>query len=411
VQYKSEEQINVDIRKNTNNPKLKMQKSNILLNQRYDEESVKSLEEWTLKKNCFNKTQDNTKYASKILSRIRNSIDMTPQKTQFFNKTEYVTPSPISKNSIRACSFDISNLEFMQQENNKLTMSSIENNLMNEYLQLENMLENKNMKKQNLEHERDELYEKLKESKKKYLLLKEGKSAYDNQAKQDKIKFTLEKIIKKVTPQEVIEFKNFTRNEHKKELLKNAEQEIKKIQEEISKFDTKIGSMHNKITALKKEYLKVRHKLEDFYHDLLEKANEIHNDGIGWILKRIWEVKGNVKLTKFPHYLDSICIDYLMKSASKELKIKELKKEASSYRNNVSPGLKQQKMLDICEKIRILQSEIKKEKEEEIQRLIKEFKTNNYAKRFNITKDMLFKVMFGNNTGLRPVISNTYSVF
>ena len=90
-----------------------------------------------------------------------------------------------------------------------------------------------------------------------------------------------------------------------------------------------IKNLELDIENLKPE-IKLITKLQlDYYYGLLHDGNEIRLQGLSWIIKTIWYLKGNLSQRHFPRYLDNSSIEYLIMSSridiQKENLIKKLK--------------------------------------------------------------------------------------
>ena len=86
--------------------------------------------------------------------------------------------------------------------------------------------------------------------------------------------------------------------------------------------------------VIKEEYKLRKKKLEDkikfasdYYHKKLYEGLDIRNEGLIWIIKAIWNLGKNIKMSFFPNFLDKYSIDYLFKAAHKSYEITIIKNE------------------------------------------------------------------------------------
>lgn len=68
-------------------------------------------------------------------------------------------------------------------------------------------------------------------------------------------------------------------------------------------------------------------RLLDHYHKILYEGLDARQEGLMWVIKAIWNLGENVKLSFFPTFLDPISIDYLFTIAHKNVEISQLKCE------------------------------------------------------------------------------------
>ena len=113
------------------------------------------------------------------------------------------------------------------------------------------------------------------------------------------------------------------KNEKKNALNEQTLAQIEKTKlkgEEIKKIEEVIANK-NKILEKRIE------NLIDHYHQILYEGLDTRQEGLSWVIKEIWKLGQNVKLSFFPKFLDSISIDYLFTVAHKNVEITQLKTE------------------------------------------------------------------------------------
>ena len=121
------------------------------------------------------------------------------------------------------------------------------------------------------------------------------------------------------------------RNEQKDEINKSLEENI-----------TILNNFKKQFEAIKEEYKVQKKYLEekinflcDYYHRKLYEGLDIRNEGLIWIMKAIWNLGKNIKMSFFPNFLDKTSIDYLFKVAHKNVEITKIKNEIQKYRREL----------------------------------------------------------------------------
>ena len=113
------------------------------------------------------------------------------------------------------------------------------------------------------------------------------------------------------------------KNEKKNALNEQTLAHIEKAKlkgEEIKKLE--------ELIAAKSRILEKRiETLIDHYHQILYEGLDTRQEGLSWVIKDIWKLGQNVKLSFFPKFLDSISVDYLFTVAHKHVEITQLKTE------------------------------------------------------------------------------------
>lgn len=73
------------------------------------------------------------------------------------------------------------------------------------------------------------------------------------------------------------------------------------------------NSLEEKILQLKIEAAKEKNRLSEHYHSILNKGVDIRQEGLIWVLKAICEIKEIIKVSKMPNYLDETAIKFLLR--------------------------------------------------------------------------------------------------
>lgn len=267
-------------------------------------------------------------------------------------------------------------------------------------------------------------------------------------------KLEMIKGIKKKTPEQQEALIKFTLDLHKevnqreKNLIEfKQENEEKTIEKE--KLKIKAAELKEKIDDLKQEVENNKNKLLLHYHLLLREGKDTRNEGLVWIIKSIWNLGENVIMSYMPDYLDEICIDFLFSIAHKDYELYKMNEDLEitkqNLRNSINSFQKKgtldydpresrlkfviiyfnfqdenkfniyklmesmnkkthtnQEVMNLMSKVtdyenalKYYKTEIEKQKKREINRINKEFLTNDYQRRFNITQHTLVSAIYG----------------
>ena len=87
-------------------------------------------------------------------------------------------------------------------------------------------------------------------------------------------------------------------NEQLSKIIKNSDEKIKECNEEGTKYKYLFNELNN--------------EQKKYYLDILKKGNDIRNEGLSWVIKRLIELKVNLKEIIFPPFLDNEQIEYLI---------------------------------------------------------------------------------------------------
>jgi len=225
---------------------------------------------------------------------------------------------------------------------------------------------------------------------------------------------------------------NFNKLTEKKENIKN---EIKKIKNDIDKNKILINTLKLKIKKNKeilyKYYLKILYEGKDFHI----------NEGLTWIIRKIWKLNKEIPLNFFPNYFDYDCVQFVLeysklldkyeekkKIYDNENKKKFVNKKKNIFQtqsnlimlmnndekininiiknnnslnndNNINDNYADidKKVEKLEEEIRLIEKDIENLKNNELKRINKEFLYNEYERRFNIKYNYLISSLFGLN--------------
>ena len=111
------------------------------------------------------------------------------------------------------------------------------------------------------------------------------------------------------------------RNEKKGEIYKEKEE----YRVASKKLIQEIEEVKKAIKATKATLTEKIQTLSDHYHHILFEGIDTRQEGLVWVIKSIWNLGENVKLSYFPSFLDPVSIDYLFTVAHKNVEISALK--------------------------------------------------------------------------------------
>jgi hypothetical protein len=114
------------------------------------------------------------------------------------------------------------------------------------------------------------------------------------------------------------------KNSKVKEMLNSKLSQKKLYEEQINKSQNEIENINNDLKQYKLQYKNVREKLLVHYHKILYEGKDTRNEGLSWIIMKIWNLNSNVLLNFLPPFLDEECIIFLFKYTSGLIKINEL---------------------------------------------------------------------------------------
>lgn len=181
----------------------------------------------------------------------------------------------------------------------------------------------------------------------------------------------------KKAEKEIKIYKQQRRAEHSNDISRK----IKKIHSEKDDIERKLELKHKelkdidiKIRHLK---LKLNNKINDhqkYYFEELKKGIDVRRDGISWILIRLIELKAYFEYSKFPKFLSTDQIEYLLQIAYKTYEVSELIKLFQILKKNQ----KEMKENHLNERLMTASNAKVKRKKSELEKVIQgKQKTNN----------------------------------
>ena len=114
------------------------------------------------------------------------------------------------------------------------------------------------------------------------------------------------------------------KNNKVKEMLNSKLSQKKLFEEQINKSQNEIENINNNLKEYKLQYKDIREKLLVHYHQILYEGKDTRNEGLSWIIMKIWNLNSNVMLNFLPTFLDEECIIFLFKYTSGLIQINEL---------------------------------------------------------------------------------------
>ena len=90
-------------------------------------------------------------------------------------------------------------------------------------------------------------------------------------------------------------------------------------------------------------------KLSNYYHQKLYEGLDVRQEGLSWIIKAIWNLGENIKMSYFPNFLDNLAINYLFKIAHKQVQINNIKEKIDKNRKELD-----QKFIELNNKEKFL---------------------------------------------------------
>ena len=96
----------------------------------------------------------------------------------------------------------------------------------------------------------------------------------------------------------------------------------------------KIRILHNKIRSLKKELSKIRQRQLSYYYDLLKEGLDCRQEGLCWIIKAIWYLRAEVNPEHFPNFINDHGINFLIGMAKLSARHSEILYEFKTIVNH-----------------------------------------------------------------------------
>ena len=288
-----------------------------------------------------NYLQSDIEYVNRLkFYSVRN---ITNNKITLFNLKSKIDNETNEKEKIKQFNFKnlikINNLNCLkpkQEKNVKLNYSSYENKMKHMLFE------------ENLENELNKIYIKLKNIK---IDLEKQNEIKENLTKKiDELNLDLEILNnfnsltcldKKINnlinsenedPKKILERKlkleNFLieKNSEVNELKIININKLKKLIEEKNIINKKIEISNNSLNLLKIKYKEIKNKLLIHYHQILNEGKDTRNEGLVWIILKIWKLDSNVILDYLPKFLDEKSILFLFNYANGLLTLDKLNK-------------------------------------------------------------------------------------
>ena len=134
-------------------------------------------------------------------------------------------------------------------------------------------------------------------------------------------------------------------NEQLSNIIKNSNEKIKECNTEGTKYKYLFNELNN--------------EQKKYYLDILKKGNDIRNEGLSWVIKRLIELKVNLKEIIFPPFLDNEQIEYLINLSKLSFERNQLililntlkrrqKKDRSNSVNNINNFNERKNKENIC---------------------------------------------------------------
>ncbi len=214
--------------------------------------------------------------------------------------------------------------------------------------------------------------------------------------------------------------------------------EIQANMERLSKLTFKMGELKAQITSIKSMQL-------TYYHTLLREGTDSRQDGLVWIVKAIWTLGYNINPNKFPPFLDEFAVEFLLKYAKLDIEGDQIQREmrariveaqqrqrlreisvrssptrrcAAKSRRDGSrevPGspsallpsesstggvvhFMDKEVLEIERRLDEVKRKIKEMRQGEVARVLREFASNGYERKYNAGLKVVLAALAGENT-------------
>ena len=122
--------------------------------------------------------------------------------------------------------------------------------------------------------------------------------------------------------------------------IKKLDEDKENLRKEMEKKNKKILQIEDELRKLK---LKVNSRVAEhkrYYFDILKKGIDVRREGLSWILVKLIELKAFIEHSKFPKFLNTKQIEYLLKVAYKQYELSELVK-LFTILTNIQKNLKE----------------------------------------------------------------------
>ena len=131
--------------------------------------------------------------------------------------------------------------------------------------------------------------------------------------------------------------------------IKKLDEDKENLRKEMEYKNKKILNIENELRKLK---LKVNSRVAEhkrYYFDILKKGIDVRREGLSWILVKLIELKAFIEHSKFPKFLNTKQIEYLLKIAYKQYELSELVKLFTILTNrqkNLKDNINENKKLE-----------------------------------------------------------------
>ena len=196
-------------------------------------------------------------------------------------------------------------------------------------------------------------------TKKRKKVIKKKKSILNEQEeKWKKMEKSMKKTVKEkeVIKREIPSHERLIRHQKIVEINQVIINHIKKLDEDKENLRKEMEYKNKKILQIEDELRKLKLKVNSrvaehkrYYFDILKKGIDVRREGLSWILVKLIELKAFIEHSKFPKFLNTKQIEYLLKVAYKQYELSELVKLFTILTNrqkNLKDNLNNNKKLE-----------------------------------------------------------------
>ena len=131
---------------------------------------------------------------------------------------------------------------------------------------------------------------------------------------------------------------NYFKNQKKRDMDKKMKQrKVWELKKGLKELKIPLNSINNEINELRNIEKSTKEKLMKHYLELLYIGKEVRNEGLIWIIKKIWKLGENVPMSFMPTFLDFDSIKFLFNMAKISTELESTKK----YINDIKIKLKE----------------------------------------------------------------------
>lgn len=124
-------------------------------------------------------------------------------------------------------------------------------------------------------------------------------------------------------------------------LITHTEEEIQKKMEEKHKNSEKIKQLDLKVESLNIEIERMKVKQIEHYYSILQFGLDTRQEGLKWVIKALWTLGENLKISRFPTFLDAKSIEYILEYSKLDTKLNEYLETSKELKSSI---FKQQKI-------------------------------------------------------------------